>query len=164
MPPERRWVVLRTMGESLNTALIVEVPLTAAFETVTALVLVALLPAASRATTLILCEPFETEVVSHENEYGDGPVVSVPMVILPSLISTAATPMLSVAVAVIDTVPETVAPFVGAVRETVGGVVSPLAVQAAYWNEALPESAPLVQMREREILEHCAGATTLREE
>ena len=49
---------------------------------------------------------------------------SVPKSTPSTLIVTEVTPTLSVAEAVILTVPETVAPFVGAVRETVGGVVS----------------------------------------
>ena len=49
-----------------------------------------------------------------------------PRLALSSWNCTLATPTLSAAVAVTETVPETVASFAGAVMETVGGVVSAL--------------------------------------
>jgi hypothetical protein len=57
-------------------------------------------------------------------------VSSPPRLVVPSsLNSTTATPTLSEAVAeTVTAVPETVAPLAGAVRETVGGVVSEGAV------------------------------------
>src|SRR5437867_4212742 len=82
-----------------------------------------LLPAASRAIAVILCEPSLAEVVFQEIEYGA--VVSSAPKFAPSILNcTPATPTFSAALAVIVTVAGTVAPFAGAVILTVGGVVS----------------------------------------
>src|SRR6185295_3566031 len=95
-----------------------------AFDTVTVTVAeVVRLPAASRALAVSWCEPLATAVVFQETEYGD--VVSSPPSVAPSTKNcTPATPTLSEAVALTLIVPDTVAPFAGAVMLTVGGVVS----------------------------------------
>jgi len=83
-----------------------------------------LLPAASRAMAVIEWAPLAAVVVFHETVYGDE-VSSAPRLTPSSLNCTPATPTLSEAVAVSETVvPETVVPAAGAVTETVGGVVS----------------------------------------
>jgi hypothetical protein len=61
--------------------------------------------------------------VFQEIEYGEA-ASSAPELAPSSWNCTFATPTLSVALALTVTVPETVAPFVGPVMETVGGVVS----------------------------------------
>src|SRR5439155_9063908 len=84
------------------------------------------LPAASRATALSVCVPFATVVVFHVTLYG-APVSSVPRLAPSSLNCTPATPTLSVALAeTVTDEPDTVALFAGALKETVGGVVSAL--------------------------------------
>src|SRR3989344_6415154 len=95
------------------------------FPTVTLLPAVeAVLPAASRATALRLWVPLVAVVESQEMEYGA--VVSSAPTLAPSTLNcTPVTPTLSDALAEMVTVPETVAPSAGAVRETVGLVVSP---------------------------------------
>src|SRR5256885_790520 len=81
------------------------------------------LPAASRATALIVCEPLAAPVVFQEIEYGA--LVSSAPKLAPSILNcTPATPMLSEAAALSVTVAGTVAPFKGAVMFTAGGVVS----------------------------------------
>jgi hypothetical protein len=80
------------------------------------------LPAASLATAVNVCVPFATVEVSHEIEYGD--VVSSARLTPSGLNCTPATPTLSLALAVTVSVPDTVGPDAGEVRETVGGVVS----------------------------------------
>ena len=80
---------------------------------------VVVFPAASRATAVRVCEPLVAVVVSQEDEYGEV-VSSVPRFTPSNLNCTPATPTLSEAVAVTEVVPETVAPEVGAVMETVG--------------------------------------------
>jgi len=93
-------------------------------ETVTKTVEVWVFPAASLAVTVIVCEPFDTPVLFQVPEYG-AMVSSLPRLELSSLNCTPTTPTLSEAVATIDTaVPETVELLVGAVIETVGGIVS----------------------------------------
>jgi hypothetical protein len=90
--------------------------------TVTA-ALVVVFPAPSFAIARSACEPLLTVPVFHETEYGV--VVSrLPRLAPSSWNCTLATLTLSVAFAVTLTVPETVAPFAGAVTDTVGGVVS----------------------------------------
>src|SRR5439155_5912905 len=84
---------------------------------------VALLPAASRATAVKVCEPFEAEVVFQEIEKGEA-VSSAPRLAPSSLSWTPATPTLSEAVAETVIVPETDEAEVGAVIETVGASVS----------------------------------------
>src|SRR5437899_7543081 len=81
------------------------------------------LPAASRATALKVCEPLATAVVLKEAEYGAA-LSSAPTLAPSTLNWTPATPTLSAALAVTVIVPETVAPLAGEVMLTVGGVVS----------------------------------------
>src|SRR2546422_662263 len=83
----------------------------------------AVLPAASRATAVRLCVPLLAAVVAHEMAYG-AVVSSAPRFAPSSLNCTPTTPTLSVALAETVTVLATVAPAVGAVIATVGGVVS----------------------------------------
>ena len=80
-------------------------------------------PATSRATTVMVCVPFDTLVVFHDAEYGDV-VSSAPRFAPSALNRTPETPALSEAVAEMVTVPETVVLCACAVKETVGGVVS----------------------------------------
>src|SRR5262249_23963612 len=81
------------------------------------------LPAASRATAVRVCGPLLGAVVSTEIEYGE--VVSSAARSIPSPKNcTPTTPTLSDAFADTITVPDTVAPFAGAVMLTEGGVVS----------------------------------------
>src|SRR6202023_3145933 len=75
---------------------------------------VAVLPAASRATAVNVCEPLLTVVVFHETEYG-AVVCSTPKLAPSRRNCTPATPTLSEALVLTVTVPETVAPFAGAV-------------------------------------------------
>jgi hypothetical protein len=90
--------------------------------TVTA-ALVAEFPAASFAMARRTCVPFELLVVSHKNMYGA--TLSSAPAFAPSIWNcTLATPTSSAAFALTVTVFDTVAPFPGAVRDTVGGVVS----------------------------------------
>src|SRR6266702_1817258 len=84
---------------------------------------VARLPAASRAVAASVCEPFATLVVSRATEYGAA-VSSAPSAAPSSRNCTPATPTLSEASALTLIVPDTVAPFAGAVIDTVGGVLS----------------------------------------
>ena len=81
------------------------------------------LPAASRATAVMVCEPSLTEAVFLGIEYG-ALVSSAPKLTLSILNCTPTTPTLSEALAVKLVVPETVAPETGDVMLTVGGVVS----------------------------------------
>src|SRR5262245_11443367 len=98
------------------------------FETVTVIDAVRVLPAASRATALTVCVPFAMLVVFHVVEYGDD-VSSLPRLVPSTRNWTPATPTLSLAFAVTATeAPDTVALFAGAVRETVGSVVSGVGV------------------------------------
>src|SRR5439155_663855 len=84
---------------------------------------VVVLPAASRATAVRVCEPLAAPVVFQEIEYGA--VVSSAPKLAPSILNcTPATPTLSAALAVIVTVAGTVWPFAGELMLTVGGVVS----------------------------------------
>ena len=88
--------------------------------------LVALLPAASRATAVSWCGPFDTVNVFQTSEYG-ALVSSTPRFAPSNLNCTPTTATLSEALAVTLTLaPETVAPFAGAVTETVGGSPSML--------------------------------------
>src|SRR2546421_1439579 len=84
-------------------------------------------PAASLATAVRVCAPLVAALVSQTVAYG-APVASLPRFTPSSLNWTPATPTLSVALAVMVMMPLTVAPAVGAVRDTVGGVVSLLTV------------------------------------
>ena len=94
-----------------------------AFETVTVrAVEVARLPAVSLATATSVCEPFVAFAVFHVAEYG-AVVSSGPIGLLSNLNWTPATPAVSEAAAETAIVPET-APAAGAVRETVGRVLS----------------------------------------
>src|SRR2546427_9969594 len=74
---------------------------------------VAVLPAASRATAVRVCEPFGTAVVFQATVKG-APVSSAPRVVLSSLNWTLATPTLSEAVAETVREPGTEAPAAGA--------------------------------------------------
>src|SRR5689334_1569360 len=95
------------------------------FDSVTATgVDVVVLPAASRATAVRVCVPFGVDSVYQEIWYG-GVVTSLPRLRPLTLNWTPTTPVSSAAVAVSSTAePETTAPFAGAVRLTVGAVVS----------------------------------------
>src|SRR5882762_10632459 len=84
---------------------------------------VAVLPAASRATAVSVCEPLLAVVVFHEIEYGAA-VSSSPRFAPSRRNWTPTTPTLSDAFAVTVVVPLAVAPFAGAVMLTVGGVPS----------------------------------------
>src|SRR5882762_1180694 len=84
---------------------------------------VAVLPAASRATAVSVCEPLFAVVVFQETAYG-AVVSSTPRLAPSSRNWTPATPTLSDALAVTVMVPLTVAPVAGAVMLTVGAVVS----------------------------------------
>src|SRR4051812_41048817 len=81
------------------------------------------LPAASRATAVIACAPFEDEAVFQASWYG-ADVTSLPMFAPSTLNCTPATPMLSEADAVTVVAPDSVAPAAGAVTDTLGAVVS----------------------------------------
>src|SRR6266581_8293421 len=70
-----------------------------------------------------VCEPFATLVVSRATEYGAA-VSSAPSAAPSNRNWTPATPTLSEASALTLIVPDTVAPFAGAVIDTVGGVLS----------------------------------------
>ena len=80
-------------------------------------------PAASRATAIKVCDPFVAVVVFQDTEYGEI-VSSAPRALPSSLNCTPATPTLSEALAETLTVPETVAPPLGAETDTEGAVVS----------------------------------------
>ena len=84
---------------------------------------VVVFPAASRAVGVIVYEPLGTVVVSQESEKG-AVVSSAPKFFPFSWNWMPTTPILSVAVATISTVPERVLPLVGAVRNMDGGVMS----------------------------------------
>src|ERR1051326_2168290 len=84
---------------------------------------VVVLPAASRATAVSVCDALLAAVVSHEVAYG-ALVSSAPRFAPSSLNCTPTTFTLSDAVAVTVVVPVTVAPAAGAVTLTVGGIVS----------------------------------------
>src|SRR6266851_4055456 len=84
---------------------------------------VVVLPAASRATAVSVWLPAVAVVVFQATEYG-AVVTSAPRLAPSSLNWTPTTPTLSEAVAETVTMPKMVAPLAGAVRETVGGVVS----------------------------------------
>ena len=117
-------------------------PLTMSSETVpvldTVTVTVAdvpVLPAASIALETIVCEPFATLVVSQLK------ASDVALVLLAATVPSISncicvTPTLSDAVAVMLTVPETVAPFAGAVTDVVGGVVSLPGVVTFSWKSS----------------------------
>src|SRR5207249_2510659 len=81
------------------------------------------LPAASRAAAVSVWLPLPTLVVFHDTEYGAA-VTSAPRLAPSSLNCTPATPTLSLALAMTEMVPETVAPPAGDVIDTEGGVVS----------------------------------------
>ena len=91
---------------------------------------VAVLPAASRATAVIVCVPSGSSVVSHERVYGAA-VSSAPRLVPSTLSWTPATPVLSLAAAVTETVADTEEAAAGALIETVGGDVSVGPVEAS---------------------------------
>lgn len=95
--------------------------------TVTLIEDVARLPEVSAATALSVYDPSGVEVpatVFHVVVYGEDNIAD-PIFVFPTLNWTSPTATLSVAVAKSVTMPPTVAPFAGAVSDTVGGVVSP---------------------------------------
>src|SRR5205823_800423 len=95
-----------------------------AFDTVTMIPAEAVMfAAASRATADSVWLPFDAAVVSHETEYA-AVRSSAPRFTPSTLNWTPATPTLSLAVAVTETVPDTLAFAAGAVIATVGGVPS----------------------------------------
>src|SRR4029077_8186061 len=126
-----------TLSDALAVTLIVPVTVTplvgavtltaggvVSFHTVTVTAaLGAVLPAASRATAVSVCEPLLAVVVFQEAAYG-AVVSSTPRLAPSRRNCTPATPTLSDALAVTLIVPVTVAPLAGAVTLTVGGVVS----------------------------------------
>src|SRR6266403_770592 len=116
-------VVLETVDPPAG-AVTLTVGAVVSLETVTVIgEAVVVLPAASRATAVSVCDALLAVVVSHAIAYGA--VVSSTPTFAPSRRNwTPTTPTLSDALALIVVVPETVAPFAGAVRLTVGGVVS----------------------------------------
>src|SRR5687768_17289260 len=81
------------------------------------------LPAASRAVAVNTWEPLAAVAVFHGSEYG-AVVSSAPRLTPSSLNCTPATPALSDALAVTVVVPRRLAPGVGDVSATDGGVVS----------------------------------------
>src|SRR6266436_2656665 len=85
--------------------------------------LVVVFPAASRARADSVWAALVAVAESHDSEK-DGPGCSAPSAAPSSRNCTPATPTLSEAVAVTVTTPDTVAPELGAVMLTVGGVVS----------------------------------------
>jgi hypothetical protein len=107
---------IETVGGVVSAGVLLTVTVTAA--------LVAEFPAASLATARSVCEPLLTVVVFHEYVYG-ATVSRLPRFAPSSWHCTLATPTLSEALAETVVVPDTVAPLVGAVSDTVGGVVSP---------------------------------------
>src|SRR3954447_6263415 len=94
------------------------------------------LSAASYAFAVSECEPFATDVESQLYEYGE--VVSVDLSAPSTYNSTFVTPTLSEAVALMETVPTTVAPFSGAVIETVGAVTSPPPPPVPFASQEMP--------------------------
>src|SRR5256885_1204926 len=80
--------------------------------TVTLTAALAVWPAASRATALTLWAPRAASVVSHDTEYGAA-VTSAPKFVPSTLNCTPTTPTLSVAVAEMVTVPDTLAAGAG---------------------------------------------------
>jgi hypothetical protein len=92
------------------------------FTVTVTLALVVLLPAVSLAIARSVCEPLLDVVVFHETEYG-AVVLRLPKLAPSSWNCTLATPTVLAAVAVTEIVPFTVAPFAGAVIDTVGGGV-----------------------------------------
>jgi hypothetical protein len=108
--------VIETVGGVVSVDELLTVTLT--------LALFAVLPEVSVAVAERLCASLLVFVLSQANEYGA--VVSAAPKFAPSNLNcTLATATLSAAFAEIVSVPLTVAPFAGVVKETVGGVVSP---------------------------------------
>ena len=96
-----------------------------------------MLPAPSRATAVSVCDPFNSPRVSHTTEYGLA-VSSAPTSCPSTRNWTPATDWLSLAFAVTVTRPFTLEPPLGAVIETVGGVVSGGATVAVASFDAAP--------------------------
>src|SRR5579863_3271631 len=81
-----------------------------------------MLLAASKALTVMVCDPLALLALFHEKEKGEEVAVATAA---PSTSSSIlVTPTLSEADPCTETLPETLAPETGAVMETVGGVVS----------------------------------------
>jgi len=117
-------VIIASSGDGEKTAFAVEDEL-AATDTDTEAD-VPTLPAASLACATSVCEPAEAVAAFHVML--KGAVVSEPMAAPSTRNVTALTPMLSVAVAEIVTLPLTCAPVDGAVMATVGALVSDVVV------------------------------------
>jgi hypothetical protein len=100
---------------------------TSELEIVTETDAVVLFPAASLAIAEIVYVPFACEVVLNEYVYGEA-VTSLPRFDPFNWNCTPATPILSDAVAVMATEPDTVAPVAGAEIATVGAVTSELEI------------------------------------
>jgi hypothetical protein len=112
--------------------------------TVTEIPLVAVFSAASLAIAETVCGPLVAVVVSHDTEYeGPAPVTTLPRFPPPTWNCTPVTPTLSVALAETVIVPVTVAPFAGAVMETVGGVVSATMAGPVTVNSSMTSSETL---------------------
>ena len=153
--------VIATVGGVLSTLL------TVTFTTAE----VVLLPAASRATAVSVCPPLLALVLSQVIAYGEV-VSSAPRLAPSSLNCTPATPTLSAAFAATATLaPDTVAPVVGAVIDTVGGVVSALltvtltaaevaVLPAASRATAVSVCAPLVAVVLFQVIEYGAVVTS----
>jgi hypothetical protein len=107
--------LIDTVGGVVSADVLLTVTVTAA--------LVVLFPAPSFAMALNTCDPLLAFVVSHGYVKGDARTAA-PTLAPSSWNCTLATLTLSVAFADTATVPETLAPFVGAVIATTGGVVS----------------------------------------
>ena len=139
-------------------------------ETITVTVLVALLPAASRATAYMVRGPLGRDVVLRVVVYGN--VVSSKMTVLIELLNC--TPSIpdvacpeglegSEAVAEMVIVPDTVASATGSVIATVGAVVSslPITTQDALLYVLDSEKVPLLQVRFCEYDAQIAGNATV---
>ena len=92
------------------------------------------LPERSNARAVTLCSPPLTVLVSHGTLYGA--VVSVPTLMPSTRKSTRLMPLGSTAFAEIAVAPLRIAPFAGAVTDTVGGTVSRMP-----WQVPVPLSA-----------------------
>ena len=92
---------------------------------------VVVLPAASQARAVSVWAPLVAVAVFHDTPQPPVELVSSATRLAPSMNCTPVTPTLSEAVAVSETVPDTVAPLAGAVTLTVGAVLSTVTVTVA---------------------------------